>query len=707
MPEDRALRLEVERIYIDRRDDPPFRDIVSTVVVADDGQLAELVEIDGRYRLQSRREVPLARYLSDIPDLHQRPDPLDAAIDMAIRSLTSVGRSEDDAVNQLIGQHPDLAAEIRDAAALNNAIWSTQRLRHDFGHTPEHRALPCDFGPPIEGHAARYQLIELLGAGAFGEVYQAIDRQLSEEDKPAMVAIKILADVGDDDWARERLSEEATKARRIDHDHVVRVIDRGRTDDGEDFIVYEYIAGGDLAKWVREQPQRPSITKSAALMREIAEGVHAAHMAGLVHCDLKPNNIMLTEAGETKVADFGVAARADEATDAEDGSRPRGNLAFISPEQYRQEPGALTPPSDIYALGGVLFWLLTGVLPNGDSPEAIARVHDAEDGRPAPPSARLINPKVDPVLDRICQRAMAIRPADRHASASALADDLGRWLNREPIPWQRPSLAQRFGLWARRKPALAAVSMVLLVGAGVLIGVVDRYRQEAVARQAEQEYREQFRAVVGELRASLGAIGQDRLVEDLLPRLWGVEWLFGPTVLGVSTDPAVLWEQRIAAVRLLLADAARDDARSVDALMWDTVLCFWLIQNGDPVEASERLASLRAAWDDHLDPADELREVHAALAAAAAVYSELQSTPPDPEVIRDAVGTLEDANRRFADRPARIRLRILILDALADAYGPAALDERALAAERLVAAHELAGDENRVRPGQRVEDGAE
>ena len=119
--------------------------------------------------------------------------------------------------------------------------------------------------------------------------------------------------------------------------------------------------------------------QAAAFIERIARGVHAAHMAGLVHCDLKPNNVVLSVAGEPKVADFGIAIRATDpgpavaALDESGDDEPLGNLAFMSPEQFRMEPGALTIPSDVYALGGMLYWMVTGELPNGSTPEEIRR----------------------------------------------------------------------------------------------------------------------------------------------------------------------------------------------------------------------------------------------------------------------------------------------------------------------------------------------
>ncbi len=340
-----ALTDELSVLYQQGSDDIPFIEVMRRFPPASDAALADLIEVDGRVRIRLKRAVTLDRYLGAIPDLGDRPEPLDAAVDMALRALARAGRADERAVNDLAGRHPKLAEAIRDAAALNNAVWSTGSIRRYLTGSPI-RKMPCDFGPRLDGGTHRYELRELLGEGAYGQVYMAIDGQLSEEGHPAFVSIKVLSAPGS---SRQQLIDEATKARRIDHPNVVRVLDRGVSEDDEDFLVYEYVKGGDLARWVRRHPRGVPVDEAVRIVALIARGVHAAHMAGLVHCDLKPNNIVMTAEGEPKVADFGVAVRAG--TKSDDSSVPLGNLAFMSPEQFRMEPGALTIPTDVYALG--------------------------------------------------------------------------------------------------------------------------------------------------------------------------------------------------------------------------------------------------------------------------------------------------------------------------------------------------------------------
>ena len=157
-----------------------------------DAGLPELIEADGRLRLRLRRQLTLDRYLKGIPDLADRGDALDAAIDMTLRAVARTGRPDDDAVNGLIEQYHEFGTEIRDAAALNNALWSTEQVRRYFTTAPI-KTLPSDFGPSLADGVQRYELRELLGEGAFGQVYLAVDRQLSEAGHPALVSIKLLS----------------------------------------------------------------------------------------------------------------------------------------------------------------------------------------------------------------------------------------------------------------------------------------------------------------------------------------------------------------------------------------------------------------------------------------------------------------------------------------------------------------------------------
>jgi serine/threonine-protein kinase len=239
----------------------------------------------------------------------------------------------------------------------------------------------------------------------------------------------------------------------VRHENVVRSLDFG---DG--FVVFEFVGGGSLADV--ERPMSPD--QAADLIARIADGVQAAHGQGLVHRDLKPANVLLDEDGTPKVADFGIAARESEipalaALGA--GSRPTGNRAFMAPELYTSGRSAISTRADVYALGAMLYWLLTNHLPQGRS---LAEIESNQaDGR---------RPDFDGIptdLARICERAMDRDPALRYDSAAQLAVDLRRFLARRPLEWTRPSMRHRARLLWSRDPKLAVIGLVTLT---LLIG---------------------------------------------------------------------------------------------------------------------------------------------------------------------------------------------------------------------------------------------
>ena len=307
----------------------------------------------------------------------------------------------------------------------------------------------------------RYRIERPLGHGAMSTVDLAHDIEL---DRP--VALKRLAEnLARDDDLRARFQREARLAARLMHPNVVQIYDVGEDDDGRPFIAMEYVAGATLAELLRRRGPLPS-TEVAELGIQLCAGLAAAHAAGLVHRDVKPQNLLLREDGVLKLGDFGVAFGL-EGTRLTMAGTVLGTAAYFAPEQARGEE--VTAAADLYGAGAVLYDLLTGRPPR--NPATIAELSDTTT-IPPPEGA-------PPELARIVMRCLAADPADRPASAVELGRDLGATLPEPqtlPLP-DHPSLRATEILAprtrpTRRRPRRAVVAAGAVAVVAVTAGVV-------------------------------------------------------------------------------------------------------------------------------------------------------------------------------------------------------------------------------------------
>jgi eukaryotic-like serine/threonine-protein kinase len=261
----------------------------------------------------------------------------------------------------------------------------------------------------------RYEVVGALGSGGMGEVYLARDRVLGRD-----VALKILRRqyAGDDEFA-ERFKREALSAASLSHPNIVQVYDRGETEEDASYIAMEYVPGGTLKERISQEGPLEA-ADAAALGAQVAEALGAAHDRGMVHRDIKPQNVLLTARGDAKVADFGIARAASSVTISQTGS-VMGTAGYMSPEQALGKPA--TPKSDLYSLGVVLYETLTGELPyTADNPIAVSMKHVNDPLRPP----REVNPRIPEGMNALVTKLLAKDPEDRYASADELADDLLR-----------------------------------------------------------------------------------------------------------------------------------------------------------------------------------------------------------------------------------------------------------------------------------------
>lgn len=353
-------------------------------------------------------------------------------------------------------------------------------------------AVPIPPLPSVPG----YQIEGVLSRGGMGVVYRA--RQVGL-DRP--VALKmILAGSHAGPALIERFRREALAVARLQHPHVVQIFEIGEHE-GRPFFTMELVEGGPLSRRIAATPQ--PVRPAAQLVQTLAHAVHAAHGRGVIHRDLKPANVLLAEDGTPKVADFGLAKPLEDDASQTRTGEVVGTPSYMAPEQAAGRSKEVGPATDVYALGAILYELLTGRPPfRGESSwDTMQQVLTSE---PVPP-ARL-RPGLSRDLETICLKCLAKEPARRYASAEALADDLRRFLAGEPIAARRIGPVGRLARWCRRQPALTAtialaaltVAMVTAVGFISVIRERDRYRSER--DRAEENY---YRVLVGEAEAQL------------------------------------------------------------------------------------------------------------------------------------------------------------------------------------------------------------
>jgi formylglycine-generating enzyme required for sulfatase activity/tRNA A-37 threonylcarbamoyl transferase component Bud32 len=341
-------------------------------------------------------------------------------------------------------------------------------------------ALPASDLPARIG---RFEVRRFLGEGVFGRVYEAFDPALKRA-----VALKVAKPEQLASQERtERFQREARAAAGLLHPHIVAVFDSGR-DGPHHYIASAFIDGKPLDSVLLGLPdgQTLPLREAVQIVRHLAEALAYAHKQGVIHRDVKPANVMLRTDGEPLLMDFGLAARSDEAEKLTQDGAMLGTAAYMAPEQWHGRAEAV---SDQYSLGCLLFELLTGRLPfRGGSTEHYMLLHLKE----APPSPRSLRPGVPRDLETICLKCLEKEPGQRYPDCQALADDLRRFLDGEPVTARRPGPGERLVKWARRSPAVAgltaAVLLVTVLGmAGIVWKYLDAEQQKGIAQGKEME----------------------------------------------------------------------------------------------------------------------------------------------------------------------------------------------------------------------------
>ncbi len=312
--------------------------------------------------------------------------------------------------------------------------------QHPAVHPPSDpsAAEPVQFGD--------YELLEEIGRGGMGVVYRARQKNLDRQVALKMIIMRV--SIGPKELAR--FQREAIAAARGKHEGVVQVYDAGEWC-GQSFFAMEHVEGQDLEDVMQDSGL--TVREAALLVAQIARAVHHMHEKGILHRDLKPSNILVSPEGKPKVTDFGLAHLL-EANERLTGTRSiMGTPHYMAPEQASEELGPMAPWSDVYALGALLYRLLTDGPPfNGPTP--LQTVLQVIKDPPAPPSSA--NPEVPPALEAICMRCLEKKPQRRYQTANALADDLERFLADKITEAEGSSMGARLRRWVESETILAA-----------------------------------------------------------------------------------------------------------------------------------------------------------------------------------------------------------------------------------------------------------
>jgi WD40 repeat protein/serine/threonine protein kinase len=464
---------------------------------------------DQRLRWQGGERPLVEQYLKREPDLSSDRE---AVLELIYHEvLLREGSGERPGLEEYLDRFPHLADDLRVQFEVHGVLSTRQPGQTQGGRPGE------DEPPNLDA----YEVREKLGHGGVGVVYRAWHKALKRP-----VALKVLRDWTDaDEEGLKRFRAEAEAVARVQHPNVVQIYEVGEHK-GCVYLALELVEGGSLEQHLAGQPQPPA--GSAALIETLARAMHHVHGRGIVHCDLKPANILLQkdERGRThpkdeggrmkdekkqssdssfilhpssflpKITDFGFARRVDEEMAGRSG-RILGTLLYLAPEQAGGPTRAIGPAADVYALGAILYECLTGRPPFlGEN--VIELLRQVQLHEPVPP--RRLQPNVPRDLETICLKCLAKEPGRRYATAEALANDLRRFQEGRPILARPASIPERTWRWCRRNPLPAALAGLLtaaiLLGFGGVTAALFEARQE---RDDKEEARNEAATRANEL----------------------------------------------------------------------------------------------------------------------------------------------------------------------------------------------------------------
>ncbi len=418
--------------------------------------LPELIHVELELRLKAGEAARVEEYLERFPELAQQPT--------VVRELVAAE------YRLRRRREPTLSLEQYRERFPQSADWLAQlgaERRNGAGRPPEDLPWAVTRGAPsptavrvetIWPDVPGYEVQGELGRGGMGVVYRARDVTLNRA-----VALKVVLAGGHTGAAeRTRFLAEARAVAHLQHPNIVQLFECGEHG-GLPFLTLELVPGGSLAERLAGAALPPR--EAARLVEQLARAVAYAHGRGVLHRDLKPANVLLAADGTPKITDFGLAKRLDDEAVRTASGAILGTPCYMAPEQTFGDSRWVGPAADVYALGAILYELLTGRPPfkAATTLETLDQVRRRE-----PVSPRRLNPAVPRDLATVCLTCLYKEPAKRYAGAGALADDLQRWLTGRPVLARPVRWPGRVARWAKRNPAVAAlggaVFLSLLVG---------------------------------------------------------------------------------------------------------------------------------------------------------------------------------------------------------------------------------------------------
>jgi tetratricopeptide (TPR) repeat protein len=418
---------------------------------------------------------------------------------------------------------------------------------------------PASDARPLPAAIGRYRVLRLLGEGGMGAVYEA------EQEQPRRrVALKVIKAA----WASQdllrRFEREFEILGRLHHPGIAQIYEAGTADTGvgsQPYFAMELIDGSTLCRYAEDR--RLTTRQRLSLMIQICDAVEHAHQRGVIHRDLKPTNILVDENGQPKILDFGLARATDsdlQASRQTDIGQLVGTLAYMSPEQVLADPMVLDTRSDVYALGVVLYELLSGRMPYQVTRQLNQAIETIQHVDPTPLSTVSRVYRGD--IETIVGRALEKDKARRYGSAADLAADLKRHLEDQPITARPPSTAYQLLKFGRRHKGLVAATAAVFVA--LVIGVVASTREAIIAR------RERNQAILERKRADSEAASAKAVVDFLQNDLLAQASAKNQSGPGTKPDPDI--KVRTALDRAVAKiDGKFDQQPDVEAAIRDTM----------------------------------------------------------------------------------------------------------------------------------------